>query len=235
MGVRGDESAVFLNFGPSFSSVSTLAHELGHAYHNTTLATRTPWQRDTPMALAETASIFCETIVANAAIETGSAADKLAVLEHQLQGSCQVVVDIHSRFLFESRVFQGRARRELSVSELNTLMLEAQRETYGDGLDPEVLHPFMWAMKPHYYSTGRSFYNWPYTFGLLFGLGLYARYREDPARFRAGYDDLLASTGLHSAADLAARFGIDVRQAAFWRASLDVVREQVNQFEKLTA
>jgi pepF/M3 family oligoendopeptidase len=234
MGVRGDESAVFLNFGPSFSSVSTLAHELGHAYHNTTLAGRTPWQRDTPMALAETASIFCETIVANAAIETGSAADKLAILEHQLQGSCQIVVDIHSRFLFESRVFEGRARRELSVSELNALMLEAQRETYGDGLDPEVLHPYMWAMKPHYYSTGRSFYNWPYTFGLLFGLGLYARYREHPTRFRAGYDDLLASTGLHRAADLAARFGIDVRQAAFWRASLDVVREQVSQFEKLT-
>jgi oligoendopeptidase F len=89
-------------------------------------------------------------------------------------------------------------------------------------------------MKPHYYSTGRSFYNWPYTFGLLFGLGLYARYRENPARFRAGYDDLLASTGLHSAADLAARFGIDIRQAAFWRASLDVVREQVSEFEKLT-
>jgi oligoendopeptidase F len=186
------------------------------------------------MALAETASIFCETIVANAAIETGSAADKLAILEHQLQGSCQIVVDIHSRFLFESRVFEGRARRELSVSELNALMLEAQRETYGDGLDPEVLHPYMWAMKPHYYSTGRSFYNWPYTFGLLFGLGLYARYREHPTRFRAGYDDLLASTGLHRAADLAARFGIDVRQAAFWRASLDVVREQVSQFEKLT-
>jgi oligoendopeptidase F len=234
MGVRADESAVFLNFSPSFSSVSTLAHELGHAYHNTNLATRTPWQRDTPMALAETASIFCETIVANAALQVGSAADKLAILEHQLQGSCQVVVDIHCRFLFESRVFDGRARRELSVSELNALMLEAQRETYGDGLDPEVLHPYMWAMKPHYYSTGRSFYNWPYTFGLLFGLGLYARYRENPARFRAGYDDLLASTGLHSAADLAARFGIDIRQAAFWRASLDVVREQVSEFEKLT-
>jgi pepF/M3 family oligoendopeptidase len=235
MGVRADESAVFLNFSPSFSSVSTLAHELGHAYHNTNLAARTPWQRDTPMALAETASIFCETIVANAAVQLGSPADKLAILEHQLQGSCQIVVDIHSRFLFESRVFEGRARRELSVSELNALMLAAQRETYGDGLDPELLHPSMWAMKPHYYSTGRSFYNWPYTFGLLFGLGLFARYREDPTRFRAGYDQLLASTGLGSAAELAGRFGIDIRQAGFWRASLDVIREQVSQFEKLTS
>jgi oligoendopeptidase F len=84
-------------------------------------------------------------------------------------------------------------------------------------------------------STGRSFYNWPYTFGLLFGPGLYARYRDDPGRFRAGYDDLLSSTALHSAADLAGRFGIDVRSVGFWRASLDVVREQIRQFETLVA
>jgi len=235
MGVRGDESRVFLNFGPSFSSVSTLAHELGHAYHNTNLATRTPMQRDTPMALAETASIFCETIVANAALQADSAADKLAILEHQLQGACQIVVDIHSRFLFESRLFERRARRDLSVGELNALMLEAQRETYGDGLDAATLHPYMWAMKPHYYSTARSFYNWPYTFGLLFGLGLYAHYRKVPDGFRAGYDELLASTGLASAAELGSRFGIDIRAQAFWRASLDVVREMVRQFETSTA
>jgi pepF/M3 family oligoendopeptidase len=233
MGVRGAESGVFLNFAPSFASVSTLAHELGHAYHNTILAPRTAWQRDTPMALAETASIFCETLVANAALTAGAPAERLAILEHQLQGSCQIVVDIHSRFLFESRVFERRGHRELSVNELNALMLEAQRETYGDGLDMDVLHPSMWAMKPHYYSTGRSFYNWPYTFGLLFGLGLYARYRADADAFRAGYDDLLSSTGLASAADLAARFGIDVRAAPFWRASLDVVRAQISQFEAL--
>ena len=142
-------------------------------------------------------------------------------------------MDIHSRFLFESRVFARRARRELSVNQLNALMLEAQRETYGDGVDGDVLHPYLWAMKPHYYSTGRSFYNWPYTFGLLFGLGLYARYREDADGFRAGYDDLLSSTGRESAADLAARFGIDVRSAGFWRSSLDVVREQIKRFETL--
>ena len=234
MGLRADESRVFLNFAGSFSSVSTLAHELGHAYHNTTLARRTPMQRDTPMALAETASIFCETIVANAALQLGTPADQLAILEHQLEGSCQIVVDIHSRFLFESRVFAQRGRRELSVSELNALMLAAQRETYGDGLDESALHPYMWAMKPHYYSTARSFYNWPYTFGLLFGLGLYARYRQDPDGFRAGYDDLLSSTGIDDAAGLASRFGIDIRGQAFWRASLDVIREQVRRFETLT-
>ncbi len=234
MPIRAGESGVFVNFEPSFTGVSTLAHELGHAYHNTQLAHRTSLQRDTPMPLAETASIFCQTLVNGAALQRLSGPDKLAVLEHELQDACQVVVDIHSRFLLEWRVFERRARRELSVAELNALMLEAQQETYGDGLDPQALHQSMWAMKPHYYSAGRSFYNWPYTFGQLFGLGLFARYREDADSFRAGYDDLLASTGLFQVAELAQRFGIDVRSPAFWRASLDVIREQIRQFEELT-
>ncbi|HEX2036656.1 MAG TPA: M3 family oligoendopeptidase [Chloroflexota bacterium] len=234
MGVRRDESRVFLNYEPSFNSVHTLSHELGHAYHNTTLARRTPMQRDTPMPLAETASIFCQTIVTNAALAQASGEEKLSILEGDLQDACQVVVDIHSRFLFEQRVFERRARRELSVQELNELMLDAQRETYGDGLDQQALHPYMWAVKPHYYSS-RSFYNWPYTFGLLFGLGLYARYREDPERFRAGYDDLLSSTGLAGAAELGRRFGIEVGAVEFWRASLDVCRERVAEFERLAA
>ena len=233
MGVRKDESGVFLNFEPSFYSVSTLAHELGHAYHNTCLAARTPMQRETPMALAETASIFCQTIITNAALSRADEAERLAILEHELQDGCQVVVDIHSRFLFERRVFERRAKRELSVNELNELMLEAQKETYGDGLDGSALHQYMWAMKPHYYSTSASFYNWPYTFGQLFGQGLYARYREDPERFKAGYDALLSSTGMHSAHELGQRFGIDFSSVAFWRGSLDVNREQIRQFEAL--
>jgi pepF/M3 family oligoendopeptidase len=231
MGLRQDESRVLMNYEPSFNSVQTLGHELGHAYHNVNLAVHTPLQRETPAALAETASIFCQTIIVNAALERAGGAEKLAILEGNLQDACQVVVDIHSRFLFEQRVFAQRAQRELAVSELNALMLEAQRETYGDGLDPRALHQYMWAMKPHYYMA--NFYNWPYTFGLLFGLGLYARYREDADRFRAGYDDLLASTGMDSAAALAQRFGIDIRSPQFWRASLDVCRERVDEFEAL--
>lgn len=234
MGVDKDISRVLLNYEPSFNSVSTLAHELGHAYHNVNLAARTALQRDTPMALAETASIFCQTIVTNAALAGASGPEKLNILENDLQNACQVVVDIHSRFFFEQRVFEGRLKRELSVDELNGLMLQAQRETYGDGLDPDALHPYMWAVKGHYYSS-RSYYNWPYTFGLLFGLGLYAQYRGDADRFRAGYDDLLSSTGLESAGALAQRFGIDVRAAGFWRSSLDVCREQIREFEALAA
>jgi oligoendopeptidase F len=232
-GLRGAESRVFANYKPVFGGVSTLAHELGHGYHNVNLAQRTPLQRSHPMTLAETASIFCETIIRHAALQKADEQEQLAILEASLQGSCQIVVDITSRFLFEQRLFEKRQQRELSVDELNDLMLEAQRETYGDGLDEELLHPYMWAMKPHYYSTGRSFYNYPYMFGLLFGLGLYARYQQDPEAFKRGYDDLLSSTGMADAATLAARFGIDLRTEDFWRASLEIIRQDIDQFEAL--
>jgi pepF/M3 family oligoendopeptidase len=231
--LRGDESRVFANYKPAFGGMSTLAHELGHGYHNLNLAHRTMLQRNLPMTLAETASIFCETIIRHAALQRADRQEQIAILEASLQGSCQVVVDITSRFLFEQRVFDRRSRREISIEELNNLMLEAQRETYADGLDESLLHPYMWAMKPHYYSVGRSFYNYPYMFGLLFGLGLYARYQQDPETFKRGYDDLLSSTGLADAATLAARFGIDLHKEEFWHSSLDIIRDDIDQFEKL--
>jgi pepF/M3 family oligoendopeptidase len=233
MPLRGEESRILSNYQPGFKSVLTLAHELGHGYHNLNLAHRAELNRDTPMTLAETASIFCETIARNAFLQSAEAEEQVEVLEGSLVNACQVVVDITSRFLFEQRVFEGRAARELSVDELCDAMLEAQRATYGDGLDAEVLHPFMWATKGHYYSAN-SFYNFPYMFGLLFGLGLYARYQQDPAGFKAGYDDLLSSTGLADAAELAGRMGIDIRSPDFWRASLDTIRADIDRFEALT-
>jgi pepF/M3 family oligoendopeptidase len=233
MGLTEDRSLVLLNFDGSFRSVQTLAHELGHAYHNVTLAERTPLQRQLPMALAETASIFCETIMVQHGLATAGDSERLALIEGDLQSACQVVVDIHSRFLFEQSFCQARARRTVSSAEACQLMLDAQDATYGDGLDPAYRHPYMWAAKPHYYSS--AFYNWPYTFGLLFGLGLYARYTEDPERFRRGYDDLLSSCGLASAADLAGGFGIDVRSRAFWAASLRVLQDRIEEFVGLAA
>ncbi len=128
-------------------------------------------------------------------------------------------------------MFERRQKRELSIDEFNEIMLDAQKQTYGDGLDPNTLHPYMWAMKPHYY--GSTFYNYPYMFGLLFGVGLYARAQDDLAKFKASYDDLLSSTGMYDAADLASRFGIDIRKPDFWRASLDVIRHDIARFEKL--
>jgi pepF/M3 family oligoendopeptidase len=231
--IRKDESRVFTNYKPSYGGMSTLAHELGHAYHNMVKSARTTLQKTTPMTLAETASIFCETIIRHAAMKDAGREEKISILAQSIQDSCQVVVDITSRFLFESRLFDKRRARELNVEELCELMLQAQKETYGDGLDETKLHPYMWAVKPHYYRVGLSFYNFPYMFGLLFGLGLYARYLQDPDAFRSSYDDLLSSTGMDDAATLAARFGIDVHSPDFWRSSLDVIRADIDEFERL--
>lgn len=231
MGLRKDESRLLQTWKDSFGAVSTLAHELGHGYHNLCLFGRTVFQQETPMTLAETASIFCEQIISQAAQKAATGDELLALVEHSLQRDVQVVVDITSRFLFEQEVFGRRAKTTLSPQELCDIMSWAQDETYGDGLSANR-HPYMWAVKPHYYST-ESYYNFPYMFGLLFSLGLYAQYQADPEAFRSKYDDLLSSTGLADAATLAQGFGFDIRQGAFWEGSLNVIVEQARLFESL--
>ena len=235
MSFKDDRSLVLLNWSGSAESTQTTAHELGHAYHNTTLAHRTSLQKRLPMALAETASIFCETLVVEAGLErlTGPEHDveRLALLDIDLQGSNQIVVDIRSRFTFETELFARRQRRTLAASELCEMMTEAQAEAFGDGLDQSTAHPYMWLLKPHYY--GSHFYNWPYTYGLLFGLGLFAKYREDPEHFRSGYDTMLSRAGMDSAEQLGAAFGFDVTDEAFWTASLDVIGRRIDQYEAL--
>lgn len=233
MALRAGESRILMNYSDSIGSVMTLAHELGHAYHNHCLATQTPRNRSTPMTLAETASIFCETIIRKAALAEAAPSERLVMLEAALQNTCQVVVDITSRFIFEQTVFDQRRQRALSADELCAAMLAAQQETYGDGLDPQYLHRYMWAAKPHYYSPSLSFYNFPYMFGLLFGLGLYAIYTREPHGFVERYNALLAATGRADAATLAAQVGIDIRTPDFWRASLDMIREDIDAFEQL--
>ncbi len=233
MSFVGDRSLVLLNWSGSVESAQTTAHELGHAYHNTQLAHRTSLQRRLPMALAETASIFCETLVVEAGLAHLQGPERLALLDVDLQGSTQVVVDIRSRVLFETEVFARRQRRTLGVGELHELMRDAQAAAYGDGIDQSTAHPYMWILKPHYY--GSHFYNWPYTYGLLFGLGLFARYRADPERFQAGYDDLLSRAGMNTAEELGQAFGIDVADESFWQASLDVIADRMAQYEQLAA
>jgi pepF/M3 family oligoendopeptidase len=229
----GDRSLVLLNWSGSAESAQTTAHELGHAYHNVQLAGRTPLQKRLPMALAETASIFCETLVTEAGLARLQGDERLGLLNVDLIGASQVVVDIYSRFLFETEVFVRRQRRTLGVTELNEMMLDAQAAAYGDGIDASTLHPHMWVLKPHYY--GSHFYNWPYTYGLLFGLGLYARFRQDPDRFRGGYDDVLSRAGMATAEELGVSFGIDVADRAFWDASLAVLADRVRDYEALAA
>jgi pepF/M3 family oligoendopeptidase len=228
------ESRVFLNFDGSLDSIFTLAHELGHAFHNECAREKTPLQRQTPMTLAETASIMCETIIFEAAVQqAASAEEELAILETSLVSDSQVIVDIYSRYLFEKEVFERRTQAELSAEDFCEIMERAQATTYGDGLDERFRHKYMWTWKPHYYRSGLSFYNFPYAFGLLFGTGLYAIYQQRGDDFIPEYQDLLASTGEGSAEDLAARFGIDLRSPEFWENSLNVIARRVDRYEML--
>jgi pepF/M3 family oligoendopeptidase len=230
------ESRILCNFDGSLDQVFTIAHELGHGYHNYNMfqAGKQPLQRQTPMTMAETASIMCETIIFNAVMDTISNPQaELALLETTLINDAQVIVDIYSRFLFEKEVFERRAKSELSADELCEIMEDAQSQTYGEGLDPAHRHKFMWTWKPHYYYAGLSFYNFPYAFGMLFGVGLYAIYQQRGAEFIADYKRLLASTGEAPAAELAARFDIDIRSKDFWADSLAVVGKRIERYCEL--
>ena len=230
------ESRILSNFDGSFDSVSTLAHELGHGYHNYCAyeAGKTELQQLTPMTLAETASIMCETIITEAVLsQTDDPQEQLAVLEAQLNNASQVIVDIYSRYIFEKEVFERRAQSELSVDDFNDIMERAQKATFGDALDERYLQKFMWTWKPHYYSPLLSFYNFPYAFGLLFGTGLYAIYQQRGADFLPDYKNLLAATGEASAADLALRFGIDIRKKKFWADSLAIIGKRVDRYCEL--
>ncbi|MEY2816850.1 MAG: hypothetical protein RL275_313 [Chloroflexota bacterium] len=230
------ESRILANFDGSFDQVGTLAHELGHAFHNECAyqAGKTELQQATPMTLAETASIMCETIATEAALaETTDRDEVLAILEAQMNNASQVVVDIYSRYLFEKEVFERRAKSELSADEINDIMERAQKATFGDGLDEKYLQKYMWTWKPHYYSAGFSFYNYPYTFGLLFATGLYAIYKKRGAEFVPAYKELLATTGEANAADLADKFGINIRTKKFWADSLAIIGKRVDRFCEL--
>jgi len=237
MGLDGvKESRILSNFDGSFDGVSTLAHELGHAFHNECAfqADKTPIQQNTPMTLAETASIMCETIATEAVLaEVTDPQEVLAVLEAQMNNASQVVVDIYSRYLFEKEVFERRGKAELSSDELNEIMERAQKETYGEGLDEKYLQKFMWTWKPHYYDSNRSFYNYPYAFGLLFATGLYAIYQKRGAEFVPAYKELLATTGEARTAELADKFGINIRTKKFWADSLAIIGKRVDRYCKL--
>lgn len=227
------ESRILSNFTGSFSDVATLAHELGHGYHGSRLMDESYLNSRYTMPIAETASIFCETIVKKAAIKNASKEEAYTILEGDISDSAQVIVDIYSRYIFESELFRRREKASLSVNELKEIMSKAQKEAYGKGLDENYLHPYMWVCKPHYYYAGQNFYNFPYAFGLLFSKGLYAEYLKRGESFVIDYDKLLAVTGKNKIADVTALMGIDIHSVDFWRSSLKVVEEDIDTFIKL--
>ena len=228
------QSRILTNFSGSLSDVVTIAHELGHAYHGLHIENHRVLNQEYSMPVAETASTFNENIVMNTVISEASDAEKVALLESQLQDTTQIIVDIYSRYLFEASVFENREKNFMFSKDLEQLMLDAQKEAYGDGLDPDAMHPYMWACKPHYYSSGLSFYNFPYAFGGLFSKGLYAIYQEQPEGFVEKYQELLRATTVTSAEDTAKVLGVDVEDSAFWKKALAQVADNIEQFIALT-
>lgn len=222
------QSRIMANFSNSLKNVITLAHELGHGYHGHCLKDETALNAGYPMPLAETASIFSETIVKNALLKGLAPGEKMTVLESAVTGYGQIVVDIYSRYLFETELFRRREEASVSVRELKEIMEESQKKAYGEGLDPDSLHPYMWVNKPHYYMPGRHFYNFPYTFGLLFAKGLYAEYQKQGEAFVPRYDELLRATGRMNVRDVASLAGIETRDVAFWRSSLSLIGEEID-------
>ncbi len=224
------ESRILSNFTGSYTNVSTLAHELGHAYHGHCLNKNKMVNTSYPMPLAETASIFCETIVENAALASADKEEKLVILENTISKATQVIVDIYSRFLFEKEVFELRKNGSISVEKLNQTMLDAQKKAYGDGLDENYLHKYMWIIKPHYYFPARSYYNFPYAFGILFAKGLYSMYLKEGDSFLEKYDTLLNYTGDHNIKEVLASVGVDSENPDFFRSSLNIIKKSIEEF-----
>lgn len=226
------ESRILTNFDGAFGDVVTLAHELGHAFHNRCLNEQRPLNRDYSMPVAETASTFNECVIMNAAIAAATdPAQKLNLIENQLSDANQIICDIYSRYRFETAVFARREQEFLSAETLCQLMLDAQKQSYGDGLDENALHPYMWVCKSHYY--GPIFYNFPYAFGGLFARGLYAMYEEQGEAFVPKYKALLKATPVTTAEDTAKVVGVDLTDKNFWKKGLQILADEIDEFLKL--
>lgn len=228
------QSRILTNFSGSLSDVITLAHELGHAYHGLNIEDHLPLNTEYSMPVAETASTFNEILIMKAAINESDKAEKMALIESQLQDTTQIICDIYSRFLFESAVFEKRKDVFLFPKDLENIMLDSQRRAYGDGLDHNHLHSDMWICKSHYYSDTLSFYNFPYAFGGLFARGLYAKYEEEGKSFVPKYKALLNATTVNSVEDVAMMADIDLTKPEFWRQSLQTVSDSIDEFIEMT-
>lgn len=226
------QSRILTNFSGTFGAITTLAHELGHAYHGKQIESHRPLNTVYTMPVAETASNFNELIIVNHAIENATGEEKLRLIETQIQDMTQIIVDIYSRFLFEDEVFRRRKDTFLFADELKKIMLNAQKEAFGNGLDPEHLHPYMWCCKSHYYRSELSYYNFPYAFGGLFSRGLYAKYQEEGEAFLPKYRALLKATTVDTVENIASIAGIDLTKPDFWRKSLSSITSQIDLFIK---
>ena len=223
------ESRVMMNWEGTYDSVSTLAHELGHAYHDSVVKEYPASQRSYPMTLAETASIFGETVIFQEVLKKADKDQQLSLIEAYVQGACQVCVDILSRFYFERSAFEARKDGEVTADDFSAMMLKAQEDTYGDGLG--VKHQYMWAVKGHYYNEGFSFYNYPYAFGQLFALGLFAS-KDSVPDFPKHYKEVLSMTGRFEAKEVAAAAGCDIEDKEFWKKGISVISGYIEKMKE---
>uniref|UniRef100_A0A7C4LLR3 Oligoendopeptidase F n=1 Tax=Schlesneria paludicola TaxID=360056 RepID=A0A7C4LLR3_9PLAN len=229
------QSRIFMTYTNSADSMSTLAHELGHAYHTWVLRDEPIFLADYPMTLAETASTFAEAVLAEQRLQrAGSDYERLALLDALLSDAVVYLMNIHARFLFEDRFYRERRRGEIPVARLSELMTAAQQEAYVQALADDGWNPRLWVSKLHFYITGLPFYNFPYTFGYLLSLGVYAVGREAGPGFAEQYRRLLIATGCCDAEDaVQSTLGFDLRRPEFWEKSLQLVGERVSQFTTL--
>ena len=228
------QSRVMTNFMGSLEDVNTFAHELGHAYHGYCIEEHAILNQDYTMPVAETASTFNETHLTLAMMEaTDDPAEQLPALENFMMSTAQTVCDIYSRFLFEQEVFERCDQTFLNSEALQEIMLRTQAEAYGDTLDPDLRHPYMWTNQSHYYSPDLSYYNFPYAFGQLFSLGLYNQYQQEGEAFLPKYHDLLKETTVASCEDVAKTVGIDLTAPDLWEQAFDTIEELVDTYETL--
>jgi len=227
------QSRILANFSGNLNDVCTLAHELGHAYHGLHIQDHLPLNTDYSMPVAETASTFNELLIMEAAIKQASGKEKMALIESQLQDITQIICDIYSRYLFESEVFEKCKTGFLFADDLNEIMLNAQKTAYGDGLDHNCLHPYMWVVKSHYYSEQLSFYNFPYAFGGLLARGLFEKYKSEGKDFVPKYQAMLRATTVSTVEGAAREAGIDLEKPEFWRESLKSVEKLIEEFIRI--
>ncbi|MFC7393911.1 M3 family oligoendopeptidase [Scopulibacillus cellulosilyticus] len=228
------ESRIFLTYSGSADNVSTIAHELGHAYHQHVMNDLPHFAGQYAMNVAETASTFAEMIVSDAAKQSAQTKqEQLSFLDEKISRSVALLMNIHARFLFETKFYNERKNGLISTERLNELMLESQKEAYCDALD--VYHPAFWQSKLHFYITDVPFYNFPYTFGYLFSTGIYVKALEEGPAFADKYDALLRDTGRMKVEDLAKKhLDVDLTQPDFWRSALNYCVKDVDEFLSLT-
>jgi pepF/M3 family oligoendopeptidase len=230
------ETRVFMTYADTFDNLLTLAHELGHAYHGWVVKDM-PWlATQYPMTLAETASIFAETLVNDAALsETREPGARLFLLDQKLQGALVMFTNLHARYIFERAFYERRRTGTLTADELCTLMTNAQEEAYGSLLDPSGRHPYFWCSKLHFYISDTPFYNFPYVVGFLFAQGVYARAKKEGKSFESRYDALLSDTGIMTTEAVAKKhLGADLSDDSFWQSAIDEVLGSVPEFVALT-